>query len=245
MSDFKLICGDCLQIMKEMKDQSVDVVFTSPPYNDSGTTERDKEMKRHMKYENAEFRDDWYEWQCECISEMLRLTKRHVLYNVQPILSNKADVYKLIGHFSDKIDQILIWYKPNAQPQHYPHRIANFYEMVLVLRGGDFNKLYINSNGYSNVIIKNISSNHVYSDKHRALMSEPFCDEIIREFTMEHETVLDPFMGLATTGISCYRQCRDFIGIEIHKPYFDIAQDRMERMASQTSLFDIDAKCGY
>lgn len=238
MSDFKLICGDCLQIMKEMKDQSVDVVFTSPPYNDSGTTERDKEMKRHMKYENVEFRSDWFEWQCECIDEMVRLSKKYVLYNVQALLSNKQDVYRLIGHYADQIHQILIWYKPNAQPQPYVHRIGNSYEMVLIIKGKQFKRLHINSEQYSNVIVKNISSNHAYSDKHRALMSEPFCDEIIREFTMEHETVLDPFMGLATTGISCYRQCRDFIGIEIHKPYFDIAQDRMERMASQTSLFD-------
>ena len=131
-----LILGDCLEEMKKMPSESIDVVFTSPPYNDSGKTERDKEMKRHFKYEECESRDDWFEWQCKCIDEMLRVCKRQVLYNVQPLLSNKADVYKLIGHYADKIDQILIWYKPNAQPQHYPHRIANFYEMVLILRGG-------------------------------------------------------------------------------------------------------------
>ena len=151
MSDFKLICGDCLQIMKEMKDQSVDVVFTSPPYNDSGTTERDKEMKRHMKYENVEFRDDWFEWQCECIDEMVRLSRKYVLYNVQALLSNKQDVYRLIGHYADQIHQILIWYKPNAQPQPYAHRIGNSYEMVLIIKGKQFKRLHINSEQYSNV----------------------------------------------------------------------------------------------
>lgn len=216
----------------------MDVTFTSPPYNDSGYTDSDIANKRHVKYETVENRDDWFDWQCACIDEMLRVTKRQVMYNIQPILNNKKDVYRLIGHYADKIDQILIWYKPNAQPQHYPHRIANFYEMVLILRCQEFNKLYVNSNGYTNVIVKNINSNHAFSDKHRALMSSGFCDEIIREFTLESDTVLDPFMGLATTGISCANQGRNFIGIEIYKPYFDIAQQRMEQATSQMNIFD-------
>ena len=215
----------------------MDVVFTSPPYNDSGSTESDKKNKRHFKYENAENRDDWLNWQIECVDEMLRVAKRQVLYNVQPILNNKSDVYKLIGHYADKIDNILVWYKPNAQPQHYPHRIANFYELVIIFKGKEFDKLYINSNGYKNVIVKNINSNNVFSDKHRAVMSESFCDEIIREFTLPTDKVLDPFMGLATTGISCVKHGRSFVGIEIHKPYFDIAKERMEVENAQTSLW--------
>jgi len=234
---YKLIHGDCLEEMKKMQDKSVDVVFTSPPYNDSGKTESDKIHKRHFKYENVEHRKDWFEWQCECIDEMLRICKRQILYNVQPILSNKNDVYRLIGRYADKIDQILIWYKPNSQPQHYPHRIANYYEMVLVIKCSQFDKLYVNSNGYTNVIIKNINSNHEYSSKHRALMSESFADEIIREFTKDNDVVLDCFMGLATTGLSCIKLNRDFIGIEIHEPYYEIAKKRMMAEDSQVNLF--------
>jgi len=239
MIKYKLILGDCLENMKAMPDKFVDVILTSPPYNDSGCSESDKANKRHFKYEIAENREDWLDWQTECINEMLRITKRHVLYNIQPILNNKSDVYKLIGRFADNIDNILIWYKPNAQPQHYPHRIANFYEMVIILKGQEFDKLYINSNGYTNVIVKNINSNHNYSDKHRALMSEDFCNELIQNFTMPDELVFDPFMGLATTGICCVRNQRDFMGCELHKPYFDIAQQRMREENSQVTIFDL------
>ena len=237
---YTLICADCLEFLKIMKDGDVDVTFTSPPYNDSGKTKSDIENKRHVKYENIENRDDWFEWQCNVIDELLRVTKRHVLYNVQAILNNKADVYRLIGKYADKIDQILVWYKPNAQPQHYPHRIANFYEMVLVFRGRNFDKLYINSNGYTNVIVQNINADHSWSEKHRAVMSKPFADEIIREFTMPNELVFDPFMGLATTGVCCAEQGRRFIGTEIYKPYFDIACERMEGVTRQHSFFDME-----
>ena len=238
MSEYKMILGDCLDVMKTMDSESVDVVFTSPPYNDAGKENENGKHTTHMKYENVEFRKDWFEWQRDCIDEMLRVSRRYVLYNVQAILTNKANVYKLIGHYSEKIHQILIWYKPNAQPQPMPHRIGNYYEMVLIIKGPRFECLRINSERYENVIIKNISSNHVYSEKHRALMSEPFCDEVIREFTTAGDVVLDPFAGLATTGVCCNRQGRDFIGIEIHKPYFEMAKDRMERETAQFTLFD-------
>ena len=228
MIDYTLIHGDCLEEMRKMPDKCVDVVFTSPPYNDSGSTEKDKEKRRHFKYEIAENRDDWYEWQIECIDEMLRLAKREVLYNIQTILNNKSDVYRLIGHYADKIDQIIIWYKPNAQPQHYPNRIGNYYEMVIIFKAKEFDKLYVNTTGYANVIVKNINADRTYSDIHGAVMSEPFCTEIIREFTKPHEKILDPFMGLATTGVVCNKLQRDFVGIEIHKPYFDLASERMK-----------------
>lgn len=98
--------------------------------------------------------------------------------------------------------------------------------------------MYINSNGYTNVIVQNINSNHEYADKHRALMSEKFSDEIISEFTQEGDIVLDPFMGLATTGLSCRKHNRDFIGIEIYEPYYKIAKDRMEASVAQISFDD-------
>lgn len=109
-----------------------------------------KKTNRHFKYLECEYKENYDKWLIECIDEMLRVAKRQVMINIQPILSNKADVYNIIGHYADIIDNILIWYKPNAQPQHYPHRIANFYEMVIILKGKDFDKLYINSNGYTN-----------------------------------------------------------------------------------------------
>lgn len=51
------------------------------------------------------------------------------------------------------------------------------------------------------------------------------------------ETILDPFMGSGTTGVACARLGRRFIGIEIHKPYFDIACKRIEQTYRQRDLF--------
>jgi len=230
--EYKIINEDCLEYMKKQQDSKFDVTFTSPPYNDSGN-ENDgciEKGYRHRKYTFVENRKDWFEWQCECIKEMQRITKKFVLYNVQPILNNKNDVYKLIGEFSEEIHMILIWYKPNAQPQHYEHRISNCYEMILVIKGKEWNKkkFWLNTNGNRNVIIQNINSNKKYSKKHRALMSLNFAEEIIKNYTEENEVVFDPFCGLATTGIACVKNKRKFVGTELNEEYYQMSLERMK-----------------
>lgn len=232
-AEYQIINSDCLEYMRSQEDCTFDVTFTSPPYNDSGNEKDGCEEKgfRHRKYTFVENRSDWFEWQCECIREMQRITKKFALYNVQALLSNKADVYRLIGEFSEEIHMILIWYKPNAQPQHYPHRISNCYEMVIVFKGKDFKrkKFWLNTNGNRNVIVKNINSNRKYSKKHRALMSYGFAEEIIKNYTEEGDTVFDPFCGLATTGIACKKNGRNFVGTELNEDYYRMALERIEK----------------
>lgn len=158
-----------------------------------------------------------------------------VFYNVQPILSNKADVYRIIGNYANKIHMILIWYKPNAQPQPYSNRIGNSYEMVLIFKCKGFENLYCNDEHYNNVIVQNINSNREYSDIHGAIMSQPFADEIIREFTQKGETILDPFSGLATTGVACVKQSRNYIGVELDEEYYKLSQTRLLEETAQFS----------
>ena len=50
-------------------------------------------------------------------------------------------------------------------------------------------------------------------------------------------TVLDPFMGSGSTGVACHQMGRDFIGVELHEPYFDIACRRIEDAQRQGNLF--------
>ena len=223
---------DCLDGMKLMEDKSVDVCFTSPPYNDTG-----KDGGSHQKYVDVETRDDWFEWQCQIIDEMLRLTKKYVLYNVQPIQNNKQDVYKLIGQYSNKIHTILIWNKPQSQPCGNPHKISNYYEFILVMSntGG----VDVNSDFYKNVITKGGNKDTQYAKIHKAVMSKELCDEIIREFTKPNDIVLDPFSGLGTTALSCKEQGRRYIGFEIYQLYYEKSLDRLQGIQNngQTSLF--------
>lgn len=227
-----LRCGDCLELMSELNNNSVDVCFTSPPYNDTGTKSDNVAVTKwggntHKKYINVERRKDWFEWQCEVINEMLRVSKKYVLYNIQGIKNNRRNVYKLIGEYADRIHDIIIWYKPNGCPTSTPHKISNKYEFLLIIKSDGVKNVDVNSSFYTNVITQNINSNKEYSKIHRAVMSKPFCDEVIKEFTKEGDTILDPFSGMGTTGVSCVEQNRNYIGFEICEEYVELSKKRI------------------
>lgn len=226
--------GDCLTLMKELPDNCVDVSFTSPPYNDSGNENESIERKQgtHRKYLQVETRSDWFEWQCEIIDEMLRLSKKLVIYNVQGLKNNRKNIYKIIGKYNERIHDIVIWYKPNGTPTSTPNKISNTYEYLLLLKPDGVKGVDVSSKHYRNVIVKNTNTNKEYSKVHRAIMNKDFCDEVIKEFTKEGDVVLDPFMGLGTTAVSCVEQNRHYVGFEIAEEYFDICCQRLDEAES-------------
>ena len=93
----KLYQGNCLEILKQFEDKSIDYVFTSPPYN--------IKRSKNNKYNKYEYFDDgidnYLDWSISIIDELLRVTKNHIFWNIQPNYYNKKDVYKLIGYYAD------------------------------------------------------------------------------------------------------------------------------------------------
>ena len=224
----KLINADCSEALKEFDDNSVDYVFTSPPYN--------IKRSKNNKYNKYEYFDDgidnYFDWSIKIIDELLRVTKNHVFWNIQANYYNKKDVYKLIGHYADKIQQNFIWYKPDGIPSSQKYYVSNFVEYII----GFTNKKYLKSNKhFITNHLEASSKNQNTNRKHKAAMNIEVADFIIKNFTQENEIVLDPFMGTGTTGISCLQNNRTFIGIEIAKEYYEYATERINN--TQTGLF--------
>jgi len=218
-----LFNGDCLEVLKTFEDNSVDCVFTSPPYN----IKRTKGNKYH-KYDFDKFEDNkvnYLEWSIEVIDQLLRVSKTHVFWNIQANYYNKKDVHKLIGHYANKIQQNIIWHKPvNYIPSSQHYYISNVYEYIL----GITNSKYIRSN---EIFTKNhidVPGYHKNRGKFNAVMHPDVADFIIDHFTQPNDIVLDPFMGSGTTGISCKKYGRDFIGIELVPEYYEGAKERIE-----------------
>ena len=66
--------------------------------------------------------------------------------------------------------------------------------------------------------------------------------ELVESITRPRDMVIDPYMGVASTGVACARLGRKFIGIEIERKYFDIACKRIEDAYNQNALFDGEVK---
>ena len=198
--------------MKTMEDNSIDHVFTSPPYN----------RKRNDKYEHY---DDtvvnYYKLIKDSIEQSLRISKGYVIFNIQKNYYNKADVFKLFGTFADKIVEVIIWEKSNPMPAA-ALAITNAYEFFWIL--GD-KPLKSNTTYTKNIITTSV--NGKMPESHKAVMKQEVADWFIEKFTKEGDTVLDPFAGTGTTGVACKNLNRNYILIEQEPEYVKIIKDRL------------------
>lgn len=203
-----IINGDSLDVLPLMKDKSVDYSFTSPPYN----------RKRNDKYQDFnDVNENWLDLNITILDELLRITKKHIFYNLQANFYNRVDVYKLIGLFSRNIVDIHIWEKSNPMPASGKN-ITNAVEYFLIL--GD-NSLKSNTTYTKNIITTSVNSN--MPKEHKAVMKKEVVQHFINKFTKENDIILDCFFGLGTTGVVANELNRGFIGVEKILSYYDIS----------------------
>lgn len=189
---------DCLEGMKSMPDDSVDYSITSPPYNfclrlhGGRYTHRSSGEQRAglkvNKYTNGLSdslpMEDYYQWQCDCIDQMLRLTKDIVFYNIQIVTGNKSAVLRILGKYADNIKEVLIWDKCNGEPAIQGGVLNSEYELILALskndcKGRQFYNAQFERGTMSNVI--RINKNH--ENQHRAAFPMMLPRTLISKFT--------------------------------------------------------------
>lgn len=206
----KLIHGDCLEEMKKIPSKSIDITFTSPPYN----------RKRNDKYKNYDDTlTDYFGFLVNGVDEMRRVTRGNVFLNIQKNYYNKVDVYKLFGHYASQICETFIWEKSNPMPAA-GLAITNSYEFVLVFGENIKSNRTYTKNHLTTSVAKMMK-------QHKAIMHPAVANFFIENFTKDGDTVFDPFMGAGTTGVACKNMSRNFVGIELDKEYFEIAKTRI------------------
>lgn len=130
-------------------------------------------------------------------------------------------MYKYIGKYADKIQNIIVWEKTNPLPAS-GNAITNAVEYFIVLGDAPLKSNTTYTKNHISTVV-----NSQMTKAHKAVMKQEVSDWFIEKFTKENDTILDPFMGLGTTGISCMKMNRKFIGIELDKSYFETAEKRI------------------
>jgi site-specific DNA-methyltransferase (adenine-specific) len=233
-----IIQGDCLKIMKDMPDKSIDMVLTSPPYNmrtrirNGKYTTREKSEHFSKKYKH--FGDDlpideFYNFHKECITEMLRISKV-VVYNFQIVTGSKEAFFKIIGDFNKDIKDIIIWDKGFGQPAMHEKVLSSAYEMLLVMEYDKKCGRVIQNATFKRGELQNIlriGRGKKMSDIHSAIFPEKLAEEIIKNFSNEGDVVLDPFAGSGTVGKMAKQLNRKYILIEKEPEYVKICEKRL------------------
>ena len=227
MNKTKLINGNCLDTLKNIPNESIDLIVTDPPYpttsrgnagNSGGMLQKDINKKgKVFTYNNINCK--------EYAPEFYRLLKdgSHCY-----VMTNHINLIDMLNTFTDigfHFIKSLIWNKGNKiMGQYYMSQ----YEYILFFRKGKGKK--INNCGTSDILS---ISNKKTKDKdgkniHDTEKPVELMEVLVNNSSQENELVLDPFMGVGSTGIACIKNKRNFIGIEIDENYFNIAKSRLE-----------------
>jgi site-specific DNA-methyltransferase (adenine-specific) len=234
-----LIHGDCLEKMKDIPDNSVDLILTSPPYNMNLRIRNGKYCSRQIvkeistKYKNFNDNlpmDEYFEFNKKVLNECLRVSDL-VFYNIQFLTGNKPAFFKLLGEFHLKIKEFIVWDKVNAQPAIGKNILNSQFEVLIVLQNSkpesrSFSTAQFDRGTLSN--LWNIKRGKKPAGSHGAVFPLELAYKVINNFSSVGDMIVDPFVGVGTTGVACKDLNRRFIGIEIDKDYLDIATKRIE-----------------
>lgn len=235
MSSVKLFQGDCLELMKDIPDGSVDCIITDPPY---GTTNCDWDEQIDLKL---------------LFDSGFRCLKRNgafILFSQMPFAVDLITACRKFFRYE------IIWHKTNPvgflnakkMPLRCHENILLFYRNLPVynpqkIKGKPYKKkgrdgtldIYaakrlpsVNMDGlrYPTDVLR--LKNYPVTSIHPTQKPVELGEWLVKTYTNPGDTVLDCFMGSGSTGVACVRNGRNFIGMELQEKYFEIAKNRIE-----------------
>jgi site-specific DNA-methyltransferase (adenine-specific) len=238
----QFICGDCISVMKQMPDNCIDLIVTSPPYNLKNSTGNGMKDGRGGKWENAALvqgyshhddnmpHEEYVAWQRNCLTEMMRLLRDDgaIFYNhkwrVQDgLLQDRHDIVSDLP-----VRQVIIWRRKggiNFNPGYF----LPTYEVIYLIAKHKF-KLVPKANAHGDVweFMQEVNNSH----------PAPFPISLAKRCieSTNAQLVLDPLMGSGTTAVAAKRLGKDFVGIELSPEYCNSAKERLQNDKFQLDI---------
>ena len=205
----KLIQGDCLDVMRGMADNSVDLVLTDPPYgknSDKGTNGFGAAVNR--RYESA--------WDCnrppkEYFDEMLRISKNAIIFGANFF----SDVLPPSNHW-------IFWDKKGDIAFKNPFADG---ELIFTTFNKPVRRIVFKQQGF---ITDSKDKRFHPTQKPTELLAL-----LINEYSSPGAVIFDGFMGSGSTGVAAVSNGRSFIGVEMDTEYFNVAQARINGAGGQ------------
>lgn len=229
MNNIQLYQGDSLELMKDIPDESIDLVVTDCPYHivEGGCTNdavkigrytesnNNKEMTKKGKlFEHNDI--EFAEWLPDIYRVLKPNSHCYIMINPRNIKELQQEAEKAGFTFQNMI----VWDKGNCTPNRY---YLNSYELILMLRKGKAKN--INNMGTKNILrVPNITRKKLHPTEKPVELIEI----LISNSSQRNDVVLDPFMGSGSTGVAAINTNRNFIGIELDENYFKIAEKRIK-----------------
>ena len=223
MDNIKLYCDDCLNIMKQIDNESIDLIVTDPPY-------LIKYKTNHRKNKCHDFcseilNDDNEQLIIDYIRECYRILKNNTAMYMF-CNCDKVDFFKKeLENAGFKIKNMIIWVKNNWTAGDLKAQFGKQYEIIFLVNKG---RKYFNGKRITDVwMFDRISGK---KQLHQNQKPVDLLKQCILKHSDENDIIFDGFMGSGSTGVACIETNRKFIGVELDKKYFEIAKERIENL---------------
>ena len=246
----KIIKGNCIEEMKKIPNESVDMIFADPPYfmQTEGVLNRTNGTKFNgVEDEWDKFKDysEYDEFTTRWLVECKRIMKKDATIWVIGSFQNIYRLGYIMQNMGFWILNDVIWAKPNAVPNFGGTRFQNSHETMLWCTKDKKSKYTFNyktmkflNNEKQEKSVWNIGiciGNERLKDEkgnkvHSTQKPEKLLYNIIISSTKPGDVVLDPFFGTGTTGAVAKATGRNYIGIEMEENYIKYAQKRLEKI---------------
>ena len=239
----KIIVGDSKEVLQGIPDNSVDITFTSPPYNFG---------LEYAENQDAHYWETYFEQLFTVFDECIRVTKYggRIIVNVQPLFSDYIPSHHLISNFFIGKKLIwkgeILWEKNNYNCKYTAwgswKSPSNPYfkytwEFLEIFCKGDMKKpgaredIDINAEEFKKWVMAKWSiAPEKKMDKygHPAMFPEELAERVLKLFSYRGNVVLDPFNGSGTTTAVAARLGRRYLGIDVSEEYCKTAERRLE-----------------
>lgn len=238
----KIILGDCIEQMKNMPENSVDLIIADFPYNISNYG--NSITKVGSKFQKADF-GEWDKYDLE--EYCLWVVK--VMKEFERVLKPKHQAYcwfdnHFTGHYTYLIEKEtgltqkcpIVCYKRNPIPQMRKKNFRSSFDMC-VLFTKDKDKKCDPFNFLEQSEMKNVQEYNLKKEtKHPTEKNRELIKRFIKISSNEGDLVMDCFAGSGTTGVACAELGRNCILIEKDEKYFKMAQERVKPFLEQSKL---------
>ena len=244
----KIIHGDALENLREMPDESIDLVFADPPYGLAKKRGLGWKYSKHITLEedwDIFTKDEFLRFNVDWIQQCVRVLKHGGSLWICGSFHNIYQLGFIIQHMTNlKINNSIVWFKPNAQPNITCRMFTESTEhLIWATKNGKGKKWTFNYQDTKDLIEDSINplgkqtrnvwsipltpKSEKWAGSHPTQKPEELLRRIILACTKEGDTVLDPFVGSGTTSVIAKKMGRNSIGIEKEKKYIEIIQKRL------------------
>ena len=236
--------GDCIQVMSKWKDDSFDHCITDPPYNMSKKKGMGWAFSSHVTMEEEwdQFtREDYLEFTKAWMNEVVRLVKPNGNIFIFGSFHNIYDIGHIMGELNLKVNNSIVWFKPNAQPSIHCRNFTESTEHIIWAANGEKGKAKNWIFNYKDAKelnegkqMRNLWQFPVTPKREKEFGKHPsqkplaLMERIILTATNKNEIILDCFSGAGTTAVAAHKHDRKWTLIDNNPEYNEIARKRLD-----------------